>query len=48
MSNLRNGCVALSIHTYTVLLLWIGHAPFCEHTNEKRLVVYLELNILPK
>ena len=40
--------MVVSIHTYTVLLLWIGHAPFHEHTNEKPLVVYLELNILPK
>ena len=36
------------IHTYTVLLIWLGHALFREHTNEKPLVEYLELNILPK
>ena len=38
----------MQIHAYTVVLIWIGRAPFHEHTNEKHLVDYLELNILPK
>ena len=36
------------MYKYTLLLIWSGHAPFCENANKKRLVDYLELRILPK
>ena len=45
---LTNCHSAATINAYTVLLIWIGRAPFDKHTNEKCLVDYLELIILPK
>ena len=46
------GHAAKTIHAYTGLLIWIGHAPFHKHKREAidkhRLVYYLELNVLPK
>ena len=46
--SLPEGSNYVCIDAYTVVLIWIGHTLFHEHTNTTHMVRNLELNILPK